>query len=191
METSRKRGLPDAANGSGPASKRTRGEHLFLDCMAPSIVSKVFLANENLDVLDEEYDSSKDEVSSVSSYNLNRGNFDLPYRTEAIDDPGADKIGLNARGRSQPVFLMATDVLGHRSPTRTVVNNDIVQQRDLGHWRKKIPKKKRRFPVIGQQSLQASSSDLRIFGRGRFVQARSHSDPTTHPCISCFSPFGV
>ncbi|XP_042428296.1 uncharacterized protein LOC122015462 [Zingiber officinale] len=40
--------------------------------------------NENIDVVEEGYDSSKDEVSSISSYNPNRGNTDLPYRTLSL-----------------------------------------------------------------------------------------------------------
>lgn len=41
-------------------------------------------ANENIDVVEEGYDSSKDEISSISSYNPNRGNTDLPYRTLSL-----------------------------------------------------------------------------------------------------------
>ncbi|XP_074570871.1 uncharacterized protein LOC141827506 [Curcuma longa] len=41
-------------------------------------------ANENIDVVEEGYDSSKDEVSSISSYNPNRGNPDLPYHTLSL-----------------------------------------------------------------------------------------------------------
>ncbi|WOK95297.1 hypothetical protein Cni_G04004 [Canna indica] len=41
-------------------------------------------ANENLDVLEEGYDSSRDEVSSVSSYNPSRGNPDLPHHRSSL-----------------------------------------------------------------------------------------------------------
>lgn len=52
-------------------------------------------ANENLDVLDEEYDSSKDEVSSVSSYNPSRGNFDMPYRSSLSLQSIASRLSSN------------------------------------------------------------------------------------------------
>ncbi|RWW76677.1 hypothetical protein BHE74_00015215 [Ensete ventricosum] len=52
-------------------------------------------ANESLDVLDEEYDSSKDEVSSVSSYNPSRGNFDLPYRSSLSLQSIASRLSSN------------------------------------------------------------------------------------------------
>lgn len=38
-------------------------------------------ANETLDEFEEGYDSSKDEISSVSSYNPNKGRLDLALRT--------------------------------------------------------------------------------------------------------------
>lgn len=44
------------------------------------LISWQVRANENLDGLEEGYDSSRDEVSSVSSYNLTKGNADLTPR---------------------------------------------------------------------------------------------------------------
>ncbi|KAM0922826.1 hypothetical protein ACQ4PT_005925 [Festuca glaucescens] len=129
-----------------PGSKQRRGEFLFLDCSAPSLVSKearvplqICVSQKSSNLLDEEgqswsfplsveqlsifwrekdedsewirandntdpeegYDSSKDEVSSVSSYNPSKSNTESPLRNSTSTHSLSTRLSTNEALYSQ------------------------------------------------------------------------------------------